>query len=135
MLTVCQRTVRNPYHQNECTSGLPSDNRIGASTTRYGLISSLPPNRQSILPAQYGYEVLMGFGFGLGLSTLLVLVPLVISKQDIGKVHLPMKNAPRLTTFIAVALGAITQILVLGGTVGLAIWYRVLPFLEILQWS
>ncbi|KAL8732425.1 MAG: hypothetical protein Q9181_003971 [Wetmoreana brouardii] len=44
-----------------------------------GLTSSLPSDRQSLLPAQYGYEVLMGFGFGLGLSTLLVLVPMVIS--------------------------------------------------------
>ena len=53
-----------------------------------GLASSLPSNRQSLLPAQYGYEVLMGFGFGFGLSTLLVLVPMVVSKQDIGKVYL-----------------------------------------------
>ncbi|KAA8905057.1 major facilitator superfamily transporter [Sphaerosporella brunnea] len=70
-----------------------------------GLMSSIPESRRDILIAQYGYEVIMGFGFGLGLSTLLVMVPLVIAnKRD-----------------TAVAMGAITQIRVLGGTIGLAI--------------
>lgn len=92
-----------------------------------GLTSSLPSTQQSIRPAQYGYEVLMGFGFGLGLSSLLVLVPMVVSKQDIGKVHLPMGENPALTFVTAVAMGAITQIRVLGGTVGLAIWYENAP--------
>ncbi|KAL8667019.1 MAG: hypothetical protein Q9202_000941 [Teloschistes flavicans] len=91
-----------------------------------GLTSSLPSTQQSIRPAQYGYEVLMGFGFGLGLSSLLVLVPMVVSKQDIGKVHLPMGENPALTFVTAVAMGAITQIRVLGGTVGLAICATVL---------
>ena len=95
-----------------------------------GLTSSLPSNRQSLLPAQYGYEVLMGFGFGLSLSSLLVLVPMVVSKQDIGKVYLPMETIPILMIDVAVAMGAITQIRVLGGTVGLAIWYSIAPLFK-----
>jgi hypothetical protein len=46
----------------------------------------------------------MGLGFGLGLSTLLVMTPLVVSDQD-----------------MAVTMGALTQIRVMGGTSGLAI--------------
>ncbi|KAF8243727.1 MFS general substrate transporter [Wilcoxina mikolae CBS 423.85] len=69
-----------------------------------GLMSSIPESRRDILPAQYGYEVIMGFGFSLGLSTLLVMLPLVVEKKD-----------------TAVAMGEITQIRVLGGTIGLAI--------------
>ena len=51
----------------------------------------------------------MGFGFGLTLTTLITMVPLVVSKKD-----------------MAVSLGAITQIRVLGGTIGLAISTTVL---------
>ncbi|RYP71921.1 hypothetical protein DL771_004524 [Monosporascus sp. 5C6A] len=57
----------------------------------------------------YGYEVIMGFGFGMGLVSLLILTPLVVDRTDMG-----------------VAMGAITQIRVLGGTIGLAISATVL---------
>ncbi|RYP07364.1 hypothetical protein DL765_009175 [Monosporascus sp. GIB2] len=52
----------------------------------------------------YGYEAIMGFGFGMGLVSLLIFTPIVVDRTDMG-----------------VAMGAITQIRVLGGTIGLAI--------------
>lgn len=74
-----------------------------------GLTSSLPSSQDGIPHAQYGYEVIMGFGFGFGPATLLIMIPLVVKKQD-----------------MPVAMGAITQIRVLGGTIGLAICTAVL---------
>ncbi|KAI1374025.1 drug resistance transporter EmrB/QacA subfamily [Hypoxylon crocopeplum] len=59
--------------------------------------------------AMYGYEVIMGFGFGMGLVSLLIYTPMVVSRAD-----------------MAVAMGAITQVRVLGGTIGLAISSTVL---------
>ncbi|CAJ2514279.1 Uu.00g023980.m01.CDS01 [Anthostomella pinea] len=59
--------------------------------------------------AMYGYEVIMGFGFGMGLVTLLVFTPMVVTRSD-----------------MAVAMGAVTQVRVLGGTLGLAISSTVL---------
>ncbi|EON97493.1 putative mfs multidrug transporter protein [Phaeoacremonium minimum UCRPA7] len=66
-----------------------------------GLASSVGINGDKQM---YGYEVIMGFSFGTVLVTLLMFVPLVIPRED-----------------MAVAMGAITQIRVLGGTIGLAI--------------
>ncbi|KAL7627255.1 hypothetical protein AAE478_001444 [Parahypoxylon ruwenzoriense] len=59
--------------------------------------------------AMYGYEILMGFGFGMGLVSLLIFTPMVVKRAD-----------------MAVSMGAITQIRVLGGTIGLAISSTVL---------
>ncbi|KAI0161912.1 drug resistance transporter EmrB/QacA subfamily [Hypoxylon sp. FL1284] len=71
-----------------------------------GLSSSIPFTSGKEM---YGYEVLMGFGFGMGLVSLLIFTPLVVNRAD-----------------MAVAMGAITQIRVLGGTIGLAISSTVL---------
>lgn len=70
-----------------------------------GLTCSLPTNTFSIPPQQYGFEVLMGLGFGLGLSTLLTLARLVVDEAN-----------------LAVTMGALTQVRVLAGTISLAIW-------------
>lgn len=51
-----------------------------------GLTSSLPTDKRKIAPQQYGYEVIMGLGFGLGLSTVLTLAPLVVTEVDLRKV-------------------------------------------------
>ena len=50
-----------------------------------GLTSSLPTDGYEIAPQQYGYEVVMGLGFGLGLSTVLTLAPLVVAESDLRK--------------------------------------------------
>lgn len=42
-----------------------------------GLTTSLPIDGYRIAPQQYGYEAIIGPGFGLGLSTVLTLAPLV----------------------------------------------------------
>lgn len=57
----------------------------------------------------YGFEVIIGFGFAFGLSTLLILAPRVVSKAD-----------------LAVTMGVVTQIRTLGGTLGLAVCSTVL---------
>ncbi|KAK8080260.1 major facilitator superfamily domain-containing protein [Apiospora hydei] len=71
-----------------------------------GLCSSIPYQSGAVL---YGYEVLMGFGFGMGLISLIIYAPLVVDRED-----------------LAVTMGAITQIRVLGGTIGLAIGATIL---------
>ncbi|KAH8687908.1 drug resistance transporter EmrB/QacA subfamily [Tricladium varicosporioides] len=53
---------------------------------------------------QYGYEVVMGVGFGLSLGTVVMMSPLVFEKRD-----------------MAVGMGAMNQFRVLGGCVALAI--------------
>lgn len=68
------------------------------------LLSSLSDDRLDVPPQQYGYQAIMGLGFGSGLTTLLVMTGLTIEQRD-----------------LAVAMGSITQVRVLGGTIGLAI--------------
>lgn len=47
-----------------------------------GLASSVGINGDKQM---YGYEVIMGFSFGTVLVTLLMFVPLVVSREDMGK--------------------------------------------------
>ncbi|KAK3307163.1 major facilitator superfamily transporter [Chaetomium strumarium] len=76
----------------------------GLQTLGVGLFSSLDSSDLSVPPSQYGFQVIMGCGFGLNLSTVFMMVPLVVKQRD-----------------MAVTMGAATQIRVLGGTIGLAI--------------
>ncbi|KAI9662563.1 MAG: hypothetical protein M1821_008730 [Bathelium mastoideum] len=73
------------------------------------LLGSLPSVPLHLEKQQFGYEVIMGLGFGIGLSTILIMTPLVVEDKD-----------------MAVTMGALTQIRVLGGTLGLAICSSVL---------
>lgn len=50
-----------------------------------GLTCSLPTDSFSISPQRYDYEVIMGLGFGLSLSTLLTLAPLLVKEPELGK--------------------------------------------------
>ncbi|KAL8634834.1 MAG: hypothetical protein Q9228_007608, partial [Teloschistes exilis] len=54
---------------------------------------------------QYGYEIIMGFGFGLSISTLIMTIPLVVDHTVDG----------------AITMGAIAQARSLGGSVGISI--------------
>ncbi|GAM42007.1 efflux pump antibiotic resistance protein [Talaromyces pinophilus] len=74
-----------------------------------GLTCSLPTDTLNFPPQQYGFEIVMGIGFGLTLSTILTLAPLVADEKD-----------------LPVTMGALTQVRVLGGTFGLAIGATVL---------
>ena len=49
-----------------------------------GLTSSLSTDPSRIENQRFGYEVIMGFGFGIGLSTILIMTPLVVTKNDMG---------------------------------------------------
>ncbi|KAL8717592.1 MAG: hypothetical protein Q9225_005181, partial [Loekoesia sp. 1 TL-2023] len=68
-----------------------------------GLLSSVP-TLDTVLARQYGYQVILGLGFGLGLSSLVIVSRVEVCDQD-----------------LAVTMGAITQVRVLGGVVGIAI--------------
>lgn len=48
-----------------------------------GLTCSLPTDTSTFPPQQYGFEVVMGIGFGLTLSTILTLAPLVANEKDL----------------------------------------------------
>ena len=70
-----------------------------------GLMIELPATGGEFAVEQYGYEVLMGLGFGFALATVLTLARLVVSDDEAGLLS-----------------NALTQVRVLGGTISLAIW-------------
>ncbi|KAK3905124.1 drug resistance transporter EmrB/QacA subfamily [Staphylotrichum tortipilum] len=74
-----------------------------------GLGMAIPLVGEGVSARQYGFEAVMGVGFGLTLSTVLTLGQLVVEKADAG-----------------VVMSALTQIRVLGGTVSLAVCSAVL---------
>ena len=50
-----------------------------------GLMSTLSTSGKAVQNVEYGYEVVMGLSFGLSLSTLIMMTPLVFEKRDMGK--------------------------------------------------
>ena len=48
------------------------------------LSSALPTTTDEIAVPQYGYEALMGVGFGLQMSTLTIFAPLIVKEADLG---------------------------------------------------
>lgn len=52
----------------------------------FGLLSSLPTTSHTS-PAQYGYEVIAGFGCGINISLLILMTPFSVEKRDQGKLH------------------------------------------------
>ncbi|KAF3000694.1 hypothetical protein E8E13_002257 [Curvularia kusanoi] len=79
---------------------------LGASCLQivgFSLLGSLP-TATAISKAQYGYQVIAGFGCGTNISLLTLMTPFSVSEQD-----------------NAVAMGAITQFRVMGGAIGLSI--------------
>ncbi|KAJ4117611.1 hypothetical protein NW768_010978 [Fusarium equiseti] len=81
----------------------------GIQVLGVGLMCSLSAGSTAMPDEQYGYEVLMGIGFGLGLTTVLTFARIVVSEAN-----------------LSVMMGALTQIRVLGGTVSLAICATIL---------
>jgi hypothetical protein len=69
-----------------------------------GLMSSLPTAAGEVRAEQYGYQVILGLGFGLTLSSLVIVARMEVEAKDVG-----------------VAFGSITQIRVLGGLIGIAV--------------
>jgi hypothetical protein len=50
-----------------------------------GLMCQIGVDETAMPKRLYGYEVLMGLGFGMGLSTILVLARLVVDEKDLRK--------------------------------------------------
>ncbi|RAH48304.1 MFS general substrate transporter [Aspergillus brunneoviolaceus CBS 621.78] len=69
----------------------------------YVLLGAMPESL-SIPAAQYGYQILAGFGCGVNLTLLILMTPFIIEKRD-----------------SAVAMGAIAQFRVMGGCIGISI--------------
>ena len=61
-------------------------------TIGVGLFSSLSSSDLQIPPAQYGYQVIMGLGFGFNLSTILMMVPMVVDEKDMRRPSLVQLN-------------------------------------------
>jgi len=47
-------------------------------------MSTLPTDTMEVANAQYGYEVIMGVGFGLAIPTAIVMVSLFVEAKDQG---------------------------------------------------
>lgn len=65
----------------------------------------------------------MGVGFGLNLTSILILATIVVSAKDLRKSSsavLTKEVTDLRNSHAAVTMGAITQVRVLGGTIGLA---------------
>lgn len=66
-------------------------------TIGVGLFSSLDSSHIEVPSYQYGYQVLMGCGFGLNLSTVLMMVPLVVKQTDMRETSLPPQTKAAVT--------------------------------------
>ena len=49
----------------------------------FSLLSTLPASSE-LIPAQYGYEVIAGFGCGINISTLVLMTPFCVEPRDKG---------------------------------------------------
>ncbi|GKZ27177.1 hypothetical protein AbraIFM66951_001784 [Aspergillus brasiliensis] len=68
-----------------------------------GFMTTLPTTG-TIISAQYGYQVLLGLGFGTTLTSLIVISRLEVATPD-----------------LAITMGVVTQVRVLGGTIGISV--------------
>lgn len=88
----------------------------------FSLLSSLPLSTKES-NAQYGYQVIAGFGVGINISTLIIMAPYSIrEKRDLCRYSLfEISRLDYSQTDTAVALGSISQFRIMGGVIGLAI--------------
>lgn len=68
-----------------------------------GLLTSLSTMQHGFPSAQNGYEIIMGSGFGLSISTLIMTIPIIVDRDD-----------------SAVTMGAVAQARTLGGSFGIS---------------
>jgi len=86
---------------------------------------SRTPTTYQVSAAQYGFQILAGTGVGFFNAVLILLVPIVLERRDLGKSSI--NDAQCLADiFEAVGTGAIAQFRFLGGVIGLAIVTSVL---------
>ncbi|RDL32028.1 uncharacterized protein BP5553_09430 [Venustampulla echinocandica] len=83
---------------------------------------SKTPTTYAIAPQQYVFQVITGVGVGFCNAALMLLVPNVVEKRDLGEYPNADESRKHFTDLgIAVGTAAITQFRVLGGIMGLAI--------------
>ncbi|KAI4264049.1 MAG: hypothetical protein L6R42_000831 [Xanthoria sp. 1 TBL-2021] len=100
---------------------------LGASMLQlvgFILMSTLPTSSHTS-KAQYGYEVIAGFGCGVNISTHMLNTPFCVEKRDQCEAYILLVRmiANRVS---AVAIGTITEFRIMGAAVGLAIVTNVL---------
>ncbi|OBR04791.1 Drug resistance transporter EmrB/QacA subfamily [Colletotrichum higginsianum IMI 349063] len=77
---------------------------LGLQVLGLGLMTTLPTASRELPPAQYAFQVLLGLGFGLSLSCLVIVAQMEVRNDD----------------DVGITISAITQIRVLGGVIGVA---------------
>ena len=86
-----------------------------------GLMSTLGGGKEFYTPT-YGYQILLGLGVGLSVSSTTVLAALACKSDDVGQsfcICFFWKNVPA-NLYIAAAQGALSQARILGGSIGLS---------------
>ena len=86
-----------------------------------GLMATLDDSRYQVQHKQYAFQAILGMGLGLSMCTHTMMVPAYVQQKDIG--ILPQAYWLMSSDFsnLAVGLGAVSQMVVLGGTIGLAL--------------
>ncbi|CAJ2500890.1 Uu.00g037430.m01.CDS01 [Anthostomella pinea] len=90
-----------------------------AKVIGFALLSTLASSK-TVVAAQYGYQVLAGFGSGANITLTLLLTPFCVQERDKGIVLDPITQDTT-DMGIAVAMGTVSQFRVMGGVIGLSI--------------
>jgi hypothetical protein len=53
-------------------------------TIGLSLLSTLSNSDQNFPPSVYGYQIILGVGFGISFATVVMMIPLVVEKRDMG---------------------------------------------------
>lgn len=69
-----------------------------------GLFSSIDDSSLQVPPAQFGYQVLMGLGFGFSLSTILMMATIVVAEKDLGERESPLRKQKPLEKFFTLLI-------------------------------
>lgn len=89
-------------------------------------MGNLPDSATNVASAQYGYQVLLGLGIGLTLSTILIAAPIVIEDKDTGMFNRLPSRHPLWLILLAVFIGALAQMRLIGGSIGIAVCTNIL---------
>ncbi|OGM40588.1 hypothetical protein ABOM_010663 [Aspergillus bombycis] len=85
------------------TAAAPVGSALSSAVVGFALLSTLSASL-TITAAQYGYQIIAGFGCGINISLLILMTPFTVEERD-----------------KAVAMGAVAQFRVMGGSIFLAI--------------
>lgn len=54
-------------------------------TIGFALLATIPDSSHSIPARIYGFQIIAGFGCGINISTLILIIPFVVENRDKGK--------------------------------------------------